>query len=81
MFGKPTYFDISVRNSFTPFHIIHLSEKTGAADEDGKSEVDEHCNINASGSKRLFYPLVVELYGVWSAHSLEVLKTIAKKLP
>ena len=34
-------------------------------------------NVTASGG--VFYPLVVESFGTWSVHSLEVLKTIARK--
>ena len=28
----------------------------------------------------LFYPIVVETFGTWSPYSLEVIKTIAKKM-
>ena len=34
-------------------------------------------NVESTGS--IFYPLVVELLGLWSSSSLEVLKDIARK--
>ena len=36
--GKPAYFDMSVRNSFGPSHIINAASKAVAAAEAGKSE-------------------------------------------
>ena len=77
--GKAAYFDISMRNSFTPSHLIHNAIKAGAAAEAGELDKDEHHHANVSSYGCLFYPLVVESYGVWAAHSLEVLRSIVKK--
>ena len=40
---------------------------------------DERHHANVSNYGCLFYPLVVESYGVWAAHILEVLRSIVKK--
>ena len=77
--GKAAYFDISVRNSFSPSHVINAAVKAGAAAQAGEMEKDERHDSNVSSYGCLFYPLVVESYGVWSEHSLELLKSIAKK--
>ena len=39
--GKAAYFDISVRNSFTPSHLINAAIKAGAAAEAGEVDKDE----------------------------------------
>ena len=36
--GKPAYFDVSVRNSFGPSHIINAASKAGVAAEAGECE-------------------------------------------
>ena len=38
--GKPAYFDMSVRNSFGPSHIINAASEAGAVAEAGESEKD-----------------------------------------
>ena len=76
--GKAAYFDISVRNSFTPSHLINAAIKAGAAAEAGEVDKDERHLANVSSYGCLFYPLVVESYGVWAAHSREVLRSIVK---
>ena len=40
---------------------------------------DERHFDNVSSYGCLFYPLVVEPYGVWAAHSLKMLRSIVKK--
>ena len=77
--GKPAYFDVSVRNSFSPSHIINAASKAGVAAEAGECEKDLRHDENVAAAGGIFYPLIVETYGVWSMHSLEVLKSIAKK--
>ena len=77
--GKAAYFDIFVRNSFIPSHLINAAIKTGAAAEAGKVDKDERHLANVSCYGCLFYPLVVESCEVWAAHSLEVLRSIVKK--
>ncbi|XP_062523152.1 uncharacterized protein LOC134197820 [Corticium candelabrum] len=77
--GKAAYFDISVRNSFTPSHLINAAIKAGAAAEAGEVDKDERHHANVSSYGCLFYPLVVESYRVWATRSLEVLRSIVKK--
>ena len=77
--GKAAYFNISVRNSFTPSHLINAAIKAGAAAEAGEVDKDERHLANVSSYGCLFNPLVVESYGVWAAHSLEALRSIVKK--
>ena len=77
--GKPAYFDVLVRNSFSPSHIINAASKAGVAAEAGECEKDLQHDENVAAAGGIFYTLIVETYGVWSMHSLEVLKSIAKK--
>ena len=77
--GKAAYFDISVRNSFPPSHLINATTKAGAAAEAGEVGKDERHLVNISRYGCLFYSLVMESYGVWAAHSLEVLRSILEK--
>ena len=42
--------------------------------EAGESEKDLRHDDNVIAAGSLFCPLIVGTYGVWSAHSLEVLK-------
>ncbi len=58
--GKPAYFDISVRNSFIPSHLINAAIKAGAAAEAVEVEKDERHLANVLSYGCLFYPLVVE---------------------
>ena len=73
---------ISVQNSFSPSHIINAAVKAGtrAAAQAGELKKDKRHDSNVSSYGCFFYPLVVESYGVWSEHSLELLKSIAKGL-
>ena len=45
--GKAAYFDISVRNLFTPSHLINAAMQAGAAAEAGEVDKDErhHANV------------------------------------
>ena len=76
--GLPTYFDLTVRNSLQPLYIAQAAQHAGAAAEAGEKEKD--CRheglVTATGS--VFHPLVVESLGLWSPHSLKVIKTIAR---
>ena len=77
--GKPAYFNVSVRNSFTPTHLINADIRPGAAAEAGESEKDERYDDTVSSNGCLFFPVIVEYFGVWSSHSLEVLESIVKR--
>ena len=77
--GKPAFFYVSVRNSFTETFVNNCSFQAGAAAETGEMAKDLRHDANVTASGGVFYPLVVESFGTWSVHSLEVLKTIARK--
>ena len=77
--GLPAYFDITVRNSLLPQFITVAATCPGAAADAGEREKDKKHNDDVTHAGALFYPLVVESLGFWSAHSLETLKIIAKR--
>ena len=58
------YFYIFVRNVFTPSHLIDVAIKAGAAAEAGEVDKDKRHHTNVSSDGCLFYPLVLESYGV-----------------
>ena len=79
--GLPTYFDIiSVRNSLQPSYVVQAATRVGIATEAGEIEKDIRHNSWVSDSGSVFHPLVVESLGLWTAHSLKILKTIARRL-
>ena len=77
--GKPAFFDVTVRNSSTDNCVNNCSFQAGAAAEAGEMAKDLRHDANVTASGGVFYPLVVESFGTWSAHSLEVLKTVVRK--
>ena len=46
----------------------------------GKGKKDQHHEANVTSTGSIFHPLVCKSLGMWSPHSLEVLKTIARRL-
>ena len=78
--GLPAYFDLTVRNSLQPTYIIKAAACPGAAAEAGEIEKDEQHELTVSSTGSVFYPLVVESLGLWSPNSLQVLKTIARRI-
>ena len=75
--GHPTYFDISVRSAVHSGVISH-SASPGFAALKGKMEKDaRHKNlVEAAGG--VFFPLVVDSFGVWTPSSIEVICSIAR---
>ena len=57
----------------------HAANEAGAAAKSGELKKDNRHDNNVTEAGGLFYPLLVETYGVWSTHSLEVIKLIAKR--
>ena len=73
--GPPTYFDISVRSAVYSGIISHSASALGFAVLKGEMEKDAwHKNL-AGG---VFFPLVVDNFGVWTPSSFEVLCSIAR---
>ena len=69
---------MSIWNSFKPCQIINAANEAGAAAKFGESEKGNRHDDNVTAAGGLLYPMVVETYGGWSTHSLEVIKFIAK---
>ena len=78
--GLPTYFDLTVRNSLQPAYLIKAATCAGAAAETGELEKDQRHDSLVSSTGSIFYPIVVESLGLWSPNSLQVLKTIARRI-
>ena len=76
--GRPTYFDISVRSAVHSGVISHSASASGFAALKGEMEKDaRHKNlVEAAGG--VFFPLVVDNFGVWTPSSIEVLRSIAR---
>ena len=76
-FGKPGYFDISVRCSLQSQFLSRVSECPGAAGEVEKDARHEEDVVAMGG---LFFPLVVETLGLWTPSSRQTIKLIALKV-
>ena len=78
--GRPTYFDITVRNSLQPSYIVQAAHHAGVAAGAGEQEKDQHHEAQVTATGNVFHPLVCETFGLWSPHSLQVVKSIARRL-
>ena len=78
-FGKPAYFDVSVRGSLQPQYLSKAADHPGVAGEAGEIEKDEKHEDDVLAAGGLFFPLVVESLGLWTPSSLKILKVIASK--
>ena len=76
--GRPTYFDISVRSALHAGVVTHSTLSSGFAALRGEVEKDvRHWGlVKAAGG--VFFPLVVDNFGVWTPSSIEVLCSIAR---
>ena len=77
--GRPAFFDVSVRDSLQPSHIIHVISNPESAAEAGAEEKDMKHGAEVLKSGYSFIPLVVESLGYWAKSSLETLKIIASR--
>ena len=77
--GRPTYFDITVRNSLQPTYMVKAACQAGVAAEAGEREKDSSYKDIVSENGGVFYPLVVESLGLWSPSSLQTLKSICRR--
>ena len=71
---------VSVQNSLQPSYIMQAAARARIAAEAGELEKDIRHNSLVSASSSVFHPPFVESLGLWTAHSLKILKTIARKL-
>ena len=77
--GKPTYFDISVRNSLLPHFLSRASLVAGVASSAGEMDKDAKYDHNVSSAGCVFFPLVVETLGLWTDSSISLLRRIAAR--
>ena len=76
-YGKPAYFDVTVRNPFQDSLLSQSAVLAGVAASWGEVEKDAHYIEALLGSGGIFIPLAVETLGLWSPASLKVLRDIA----
>ena len=74
--GRPTYFDISVRNLLTPGNITSFT--AGTASLRGEAFKDAKHFSEVEGTGAVFIPLVTDALGLWSPFA-KILKQIASK--
>ena len=61
-------------------YVTQTAYSVGNAAAAGEREKDQHHEAKVTSTGSIFHPLVCESLGLWSQHSLEVLKTIARRL-
>ena len=77
LFGKPAYFDVTVRNPLQDSLLSQSAVLAGVAASRGEVERDAHYEEAVLGAGGIFIPLAVETLGLWSPASLKVLRDIA----
>ena len=77
--GKPTYFDISVRNSLLSQFLSRASLVAGIASSAGEMDEDTKYDHNVSSADCVFFLLVVETLGLWTDSSISLLRRIAAR--
>ena len=78
-YGRPAYFDVSVRSTTQPSHISFSSFCAGVASAAGELAKDQGHQDAVEEAGCDFVPLVVETFGVWSPFALQTLRTIAER--
>ena len=77
--GRPAFFDVSVRHTLRPDLISRAAEQPGVAALLGEKEKDDRHAEEVERAGGLFFPLVVETFGVWAPASLVVVKDVARR--
>ena len=77
--GQPTYFDLSVKNTFQLSSINQASTSAGAAALEGEMRKDDKYEAIVGREGAVFVPLVVETLGVWTPFAKRTLKSIAAR--
>ena len=78
--GRPTFFDISIRNTMKPDNIASASIAAGSAAAEGELCKDHKFLSMVEAVGGSFVPLVVETFGVWTPYATKMLKCIATHL-
>ena len=66
LFGKPAYFDVTVRSPLQDSLLSQSAVTAGVAASRGEMEKDAHHEEAVLGAGGIFIPLAVELLGLWS---------------
>ena len=77
LYGKPAYFDVTVRNPLQGSLLSQSAVTAGVAASRGEVEKDAHHEEAVLGAGGIFIPLAVESLGLWSPASLKILRDIA----
>ena len=75
--GRPTYFDISERSALHAGAVTHSALSSGFAALRGEVEKDMQHRGLVEAAGGVFFPLVVDNFGVWTPSNIEVLHSIA----
>ena len=75
--GHPTYFDISVRSALHSGVITHSASSPGFAALKGEMEKDAQHRDLVEDAGGVFFPPVVDNFGVWTPSSIKVPCSIA----
>ena len=65
LFGRPTYFDVTVCNSFQQRFVLHSASNAGFAALEGEISKCTKYDTQVFSSGALFLPLAVESFGSW----------------
>ena len=77
--GHPTaYFDVSVRSALHSGVITHSATSPGFAAQKGELEKDMQHKGLVEAAWGVFFPLVVDNFGIWTPFGIEVLHSIAR---
>ena len=77
LYGKPAYFDVTVRNPLQDSILSQSTVSAGIAASRGEVEKDAHHEEAVVSAGGIFIPLAVETLGHWSPASLKILREIA----
>ena len=77
LYGKPAYFDVTVRNPLQDSILSQSAMSAGIAASWGEVEKDAHHEETVASAGGFFIPLAVETLGLWSPASLKILREMA----
>ena len=77
LYGKPAYFDVTVRNPLQDSILSQSAVSAGIAASRCEVEKDAHHEEAVASAGGIFIPLAVETLGHWSPASLKILREIA----
>ena len=77
LYGKPAYFDVTVRNLLQDSLLNQSAILAGVAASRGEVEKDAYYEKAVLVVGRIFIPLAVETLGLWTPAGLKVLRDIA----